>query len=166
MVLGKTQARFSASSLSNSPTGVQSARKFKFNFLAACLVASGLLASATGAFAASGEPLLDAEKVQHLSCVKQGERLLCEVEKTSDRASAPNQAPENLKSSTVTINLQMLTPQEQESLANILLWLTYLIPSGACVGILLYDKYCLHRATALNQKIEVLEKLWKQTTQN
>ena len=165
MVLGKTQARFSASSLSNSPTGVQSARKFKFNFLAACLVASGLLASAS-ASAASVEPLLDAEQVQHLSCVKQGERLLCEVEKTSDRASAPNQTPESLKSSTVTINLQMLTPQEQESLANILLWLTYLIPSGACVGILLYDKYCLHRATALNQKIEVLEKLWKQTTQN
>ncbi|MBD2003969.1 hypothetical protein [Funiculus sociatus] len=139
--------------------------KFKLNFLAACLAAWGLLACAS-ASAASVEPVLDAEQVQHLSCVKQGERLLCEVEKTSDRASAPNQAPESLKSSTVTINLQMLTPQEQESLANILLWLTYLIPSGACVGILLYDKYCLHRTTALNQKIEVLEKLWKQTTQN
>lgn len=165
MVLGITQARFSASSLSNSPTGVQSAMKFKFNFLAACLAASGLLACAS-ASAASVEPLLDAEQVQHLSCVKQGERLLCEVEKTSDRASAPNQAAESLKSSTVTINLQMLTPQEQESLANILLWLTYLILGGACVGVVLYDKYCLDRATALTQKIEVLEKLWKQTSQN
>ncbi|MBD1836548.1 hypothetical protein H6F61_28675 [Cyanobacteria bacterium FACHB-472] len=140
--------------------------KFKFNFLAACLAASGLLACTTGAFAASVEPVLDAEQVQHLSCVKQGDRLLCEVERTSDRASAPNQAAESLKSSTVTINLQMLTPQEQESLANILLWLTYIILGGACVGVVLYDKYCLHRATALTQKIQVLEKLWKQTSQN
>lgn len=146
-----------------------SAMKFKlFNLLTVCLATSGLLAPAQAAFGYSEEP-------QHLVCVKEAQHLLCEVEtsRERDRSSAPNQgagkeakATESLKSSNVTVVPPLLTPAQLGSIANILIWFSYLVPCGLVLGIFLYDKYCVYRAAVLNEQIETLERLWQYGSDN
>lgn len=71
----------------------------------------------------------------------------------------------NLKSSTVNAVPPLLSPAQQTSIANILLWFGYLLPCGVCLGIFLYDKYCAYRSALLKQQIEILERMWQQSTQ-
>jgi hypothetical protein len=174
MVLSLTGERCRQSSqLSRSGIALKSPRKSKlFNLLAVCLATSGLLAPAKGAFAHSGEQQINPEQAQHLVCVKQGQHLLCEEQESSKQELGWNQATLNesqstdsLKSSTVTVVPQMLSPAEQGSIANILIAVGYLVPCGLILGIFLHDKYYAYRAAVLNEQIERLERLWKQSTQ-
>lgn len=150
--------------------------KFKlFNLLTVCLATSGLLAPAQAAFGQSVERQMNLEEAQHLVCVKQAQHLVCDVEtsKEPNSESAPNQGAvksakvtESLKSSTVTVVPQLLTPAQQGSISNILIWFSYVLPCGLVLGILLSDKYCAHRSAVLNEQIEFLERLWQYGSDN
>lgn len=184
MVLSETHACSELiSPLSTSETHSKSAMKFKlFNFLTICLATSGLLAPAGAAFGYSKEGQI--KEVQHLVCVKEDGHLVCEVEKSREgetpadeqllRESTPKQeavksdkATDSPKSSTTSAFLQPLTPAQQGTIANIILGFLYLVlPSGLCLGIFLYDKYCAYRAAVLHKQVEFLEKLWEQSTQH
>ena len=148
--------------------------KFKlFNLLAVCLATSGGLALSQAAFGHSVERHLNVEQVQHLVCVKEGQHLLCDIEKSGkhDTESAYQgpvkevKAPLDLKSSTVNVVSQGLSPAQQKSIANILLGIGYVIPCSTCLGMFLYDKYCAYRSAVLKEQLEILERVWKQTAQ-
>jgi hypothetical protein len=70
------------------------------------------------------------------------------------------------KPSSANVVPQVLSPAQQKSIANIALWIGYLLPCGACLGIFLYDKYSAYRSAILKEQIEMLERLWKQTHQH
>jgi hypothetical protein len=109
-----------------------------------------------------------------LISVKEEHNLLRDIEKSGERASESAQqqavkevkATEKLKSSTVNDVPQLLSPAQQKSIANIALWIGYLVPCGACLGIFLYDKYYAYRSALLKEQIDMLERLWKQTSQH
>ena len=192
MILGLTGAGCRLNSQS-SKSGIDSKSVIKFrlfNLLTVCLATSGLLAPGQAAFGHSVKRQINLEEAQHLVCVKEGEHLLCDIDTSSQRnslgeshaANAPSyantsqewtpsqevvggaKATESLKSSTVAVVPQLLTPAQQGSIANILLGFGYLLPCGTCLGIFLYDKYCGYRVAVLNKQIESLERLWKQST--
>jgi hypothetical protein len=145
-----------------------------FNLLALCFVTSGSLTPSQAAFGHSVERQINVEQAQHLISVKEEHNLLRDIEKSGERASESAQqqavkevkATEKLKSSTVNDVPQLLSPAQQKSIANIALWIGYLVPCGACLGIFLYDKYCAYRSALLKEQIDMLERLWKQTSQH
>jgi hypothetical protein len=150
--------------------------KFKlFNLIAVCLVTSGLLALPLAAFGNSAEEPNNPEQTQQKLCVKQGELLLCNVEKSRqrDRESVKTQvtinkpqAPDSLQSSKINVVPELLSPAQQDSIANIVLWIGYLIPCCTFLGIFLYDQYCDYHSAKLNGQIEMLERLWQKTSQH
>ena len=150
--------------------------KFKlFNLFTVCLATSGLLAPAQSVFAHSVEPQINTEAPQHFVCVKQLQHLVCDLEnsKGRDRSSPSNQeavnkakATESLKVSNTFNIIPPLTPTQQESVANIFLWLTYLLPLGFGLGLFLYDKYSAYRSAVLHKQIELLERLWQYGSDN
>jgi hypothetical protein len=150
--------------------------KFKlFNILTICLATSGLLALAIAAFGHNVGRKINVESAEHLVCLKEEQHLLCGVEKSRqpDKKEAGNQAavklakvPVPLKSSTVTVVGQLLSPAQQHTIANMILGFSYLVlPCGLALGIFLYDKYFIYRSAVLNEQIEFLERLWKQSTE-
>jgi hypothetical protein len=151
-----------------------------FNLLTLGLATSGLLAPGA-AFGYTGERQISSEEAQHLVCVPQGQRLLCDVEKKEDspgaswtRESAGNQVSENeanptqsLKSSTLTVVPPLLTPAQQGTIADILLGFTYFVlPCGLALAIFWHDKYSAYRTAAIEEQIELLERLWKQSSEH
>ena len=149
--------------------------KFKFfNLLTVCLATSGLLAPAQSAFGDIVEPQMNTEP-QHFVCVKQAQHFVCDLENSGkrDRSLASNQgsvneakATESLNSSNVVTVVPSLTPTQQESVANIFIWLTYLLPLGLGLGLFLYDKYWAYRSAVLHKQIDLLERLWQYSSDN
>lgn len=146
-----------------------------FNLIAVCLATSGLLALPVAAFGNNPEEPNNPEQTQQTLCVKQGELLLCNVEKSRqrDRESVRNQvtlnelqSPDSLPSSEINVVPNLLSPAQQNSIANIVLGIGYLIPCCTFLGIFLYDKYCDYHSAKLNGQIEMLERLWQQTSQH
>ncbi len=146
-----------------------------FYLLTVCIaVSGGLLIPSQAAFSHSVERQLNLEQAQHLVCRKEGQHFLCNVENREERnrelanqdAVKRIQSSEKLKSSTVNVVPQLLTSDQQRGIVNILLGLGFLIPCGALLGIFLYDKYCAYRSAVLREQIELLERLWKQTSQH
>ncbi len=168
-------AEFS-SQFSRNGIGAKSSMKFKlFNILTICLATSGLLAPATATFGQNVGRKINLESAEHLVCVKEEQHLLCDVENSRqrDKKEAGNQAAVKLakvsvplKSSTVTVVGQLLSPAQQKTIANMILGFSYLVlPCGLALGIFLYDKYFVYRSAVLNEQIEFLERLWKQSTE-
>lgn len=178
MILGLTGARDRRFlPLSRSDSSSSSAAKSKlFNLLTVCLAASGLLAPAQAAFGYEADQQIQGKEVQHLVCVKQGQQLLCNVEASpdgeSDRELTQSQgsvqdakATGSPKAYTATVVPQLITPTQQAFIGNALLGLSYLVPCGLVLGLFMYDKYSAYRLAVLNEQVERLEKLWKQSTQ-
>jgi hypothetical protein len=145
--------------------------KFKlFNLLAVGVATLGGLAASQSAFGHSVEQQKNLEQVQYLVCVKERGHSLCDIDKSGERNSESaravavkqGKAALDLNSSNVNVVPQLLNPEQQKSIANIVLWFGYLVPFSACLGIFLYDKYGDYRSTILNKQIEMLETLWKQ----
>ncbi|HEY9674838.1 MAG TPA: hypothetical protein V6D11_25585 [Waterburya sp.] len=146
-----------------------------FYLLTVCIaISGGLLIPSKAALSHSVERQGNREQAQHLVCTKEGEHFLCNVEKRGerDRESANQnavkkiQSSDKLKSSTVNVAPQLLSSEQQRVIVNILLGIGFLIPCGALLGICLYDKYCAYRSAVLKEQIELLERLWKQTSQH
>lgn len=135
--------------------------KYKFfSLLPVCLAASGCLAIAPIAL---GQSL---EEVQHLTCVKDAQGLMC---KTEERDSEPVRnpgnglkagVPESLKVSTIAAP-QLITSAQLEFISNVLLgFLYFVLPTGIGLAIYMHDKYSSYRSAMLEKQIEILERLW------
>ena len=145
--------------------------KFKFfNLLLICLATSGGLAPSQATFAQSVERQINVEQPQHLVRVKEGQHLLYDRNRESQSVNQATvkevKAVVDPKPSSANVVPQVLSPAQQKSIANIALWIGYLLPCGACLGIFLYDKYSAYRSAILKEQIEMLERLWKQTHQH
>ncbi len=149
--------------------------KFKLcNLTLVCLATLGGLASSQAAFAQAVEQQINPEQTEHLICVKEGQHLLCDIQKNEEReqqsahrgAVKEAKAAVPLKTSTDNVVPQLLSPAQQRLMANILLGIGYLLPCGVCLGIFLYDKYRTYRCALLKQQIEILERMWQQSTQH
>lgn len=126
--------------------------KFKpFSLLTVCLAASGCLAIAPTAFGQSPEQHINGENVQHLTCVKDAQGLMC---KTEERDSEPAGNPGNV----------MISSAQLELISNVLLgFLYFVLPTGIGLAIFLHDKYSSYRSAILDKQIEILERLWMQS---
>jgi hypothetical protein len=148
--------------------------KFKlFNHLGVCLLTSGFLAIASSAFGQSVELQINGENVQHLTCVKDTQGLMCKTEqrdsqstqKTADVREAGT--AKSLKASTLMPVPQLLSSAQLEFISNVLLGFLYLVlPVGLGLGIFLHDKYYAYRSNLLSTQMELLERLWKQSSQH
>jgi hypothetical protein len=141
-----------------------------FYLLTVCIaISGGLLIPSKAALSYSVERQSNPEQAQHLVCRKEGEHFLCNVEKreSPDQDAVKKiQSTDKLKSSTVNSFPQLLSSDQQRVIVNILLGLGFLIPCGTLLGIFLYDKYYAYRSAVLKEQIELLERLWKQTSQH
>ncbi|MFN6568924.1 hypothetical protein [Dendronalium sp. ChiSLP03b] len=108
---------------------------------------------------------------RHTELVKT-QNLDCEYKKSSaDNATlSPQAASTNSSSYQASIPdsdrncvHQMLTAAEQYKLAAILQWFILLTPIFVGLGIIVYDRYLVYRAAVLQEKIEMLERLWQQS---
>ena len=61
---------------------------------------------------------------------------------------------------------QLLSPTEQDSIANTFIWLSYLVPFSLGLGLFLSDRYCAYRAAVLHEQIERLERMWQYGSDN
>lgn len=146
-----------------------------FYLLTICIaISGGLLIPSKAAFSHSMERQSSLEQAQHLLCIKEGQHFLYNVEKRGERhresadqdAVKKIQSTDKLKSHTVNVVPQLLSSEQQRAIVNIVLGLGFLIPCGTLLGIFLYDKYCAYRSAVLKEQIELLERLWKQTSQH
>ena len=146
-----------------------------FNLTTVFLATSGLLAPVQVAFGRSLPEHTETDALQHLVCVKEKQHLLCDIDNSEKRNSQAeqNQGTANetkatgSNASTDAALTQIVTPTEQESIANLLLIFIYLVlPSGLGLGIFLHNRYCVHRAAAIQKQIALLEKLWQHGSDN
>ncbi|UKO98939.1 hypothetical protein [Nostoc sp. UHCC 0870] len=58
---------------------------------------------------------------------------------------------------------QVVTIAESYKLAIIIQWFIVLIPIFIGLGIIIHDRYLVHRAAMLKEQVEMLERLWQQS---
>ncbi|WP_066377330.1 MULTISPECIES: hypothetical protein [unclassified Anabaena] len=133
------------------------------NVLTVCLV--------TFAVVSPGLVVLNFVWEKHIEFVKT-QKLLYEVSKlnatdTSISISNINQNSSQAlfarKSPTCQIFNQMLANIEHYKILIIFQWLIILTPAMIGLGIVIYDKYLIYRASLLQAQIEMLERLWQQS---
>ena len=121
-----------------------------FNSLTIGLVTSGLLAIAPAAFAQATKSQGSAE-VEHLTCVKDAQGLMCKAQDRDSQVAA--------------INTKVAPIMNSEQLGHwsdaLLACLYFVLPTGLGLAVFLSDK----RSEFLSEQIERLEKLWSQTPQ-
>jgi hypothetical protein len=126
-----------------------------FNPLTAGLIAAGLLTIAPIAVAQSTTLQMPTAEVEHLTCVRDAQGLMCKPESRDN-------APANLVNAPATATEylpQLVSPQQLGQFSDALLVCLYLVfPAGLGLAILLHDK----RSELLSARIEQLEKLWNQ----
>lgn len=155
--------------------------KFRLFHLVILLATSGLLAPTQAALGFVPTQQTNKEKVRWV-CVEQAQQLLCDVDRkketlaiahqeqstTSNQATTQESATAKLKSSAVTIvpPIAMLpfSPPQEKLIANTLIELSYLLPSGLLLWILISESYSAYRSTMLRRQIELLERLWQSSS--
>lgn len=123
------------------------------------MLSGGLITSA-----AAAQPINASKQnsqVQHLTCVKDAQGLMCKVDEALNPSSSGVQqkivAKADLTPSELAINEQL------GQMSNILLGIIYLgLPIALVFAILLHDK----RVAELAQSIEGLERIWNQNPQS
>ncbi|AFY41411.1 hypothetical protein [Nostoc sp. PCC 7107] len=125
------------------------------NVLTVCLVALIVISPAMVALKVVWE--------KHGELVK-AQNLICEV----NNINKVNQALEPVVTAGVNncdrhIVNQPLTTDFVYKLAIILQWFILLTPVCIGLGILVYDRYLVHRAAVFQEQVEMLEKLWQQS---
>lgn len=134
--------------------------------LAICLATSALLATTQAkTFAQSAESHMEAEAALNLVCVKKSQYFICRQENKTQPGddSLQNQGTAGATRITATIVPQLLSPAQQELMANILIGLSYLLPAGLGLGIYIYDRYADYRCSILKQQVETLERIWERS---
>jgi hypothetical protein len=163
MGLGLTQAQHRPSSQlsKGKPTSKIVGKMQLFSFLATSVATFGLFAPTQAAFGYSGAQQTNLAETQHLDCVKKdAQHLLCKVEPQNQKAVQVTQSDKSAQL------LPHLSSAQSSRLANFFIWLSFLIPSGVCLGFFLHHEYSAYRTTVLNRQIELLERLWQYDSDN
>lgn len=129
-----------------------------FNSLAAGLIAFGLVTIAPSLAFAQTIPSQESE-VEHLTCVKDAQGLMCKADDRDKEAASDESATMQPTSTTP----QILSSEQLGQFSNVLLGCLYFVlPTGLGLAIFLHD----NRSKTLNEQIERLEKLWSQNPQH
>ncbi|MEO8893064.1 MAG: hypothetical protein ABI417_16365, partial [Coleofasciculaceae cyanobacterium] len=131
------------------------------------IAAAGLL-FATPTFAQDTPAAVNPSK-QQLSCVTEGQRLICDVQKPgqpSQSKTFEQQSYTGNASTTVALTpvkrTALFTPELDETLANALLWITFLsLPIGTSVAIWRYDQHAREQMVKLTEQMATLERIWQ-----
>lgn len=140
-----------------------------FAVLAICIATSGLLATTpSAAFSRDANSQMEVEAAVHLTCVKEAEHFICEPEKAirTGENLGQHRGTTDATRVTATVIPQFLNSAQQALVSNSLLGLTYLLPIGLGLGILMCDKYANYRSAFLRQQVEILERIWQQRHQH
>ncbi len=154
--------------------------KFRLFHLVILLATSGLLAPTQAALGFVPTQQTNKEKVRWV-CVEQAQQLLCDVDRKKEtlaiadqeQSTTSNQATTKesataIKSSAVTIvppiDMLPFSPPQEKLIANTLIELSYLLPSGLLLWILISESYSAYRSTMLTRQIELLERLWQSSS--
>lgn len=128
--------------------------------LTVCLVTLGVLAPAILTFGLIFE--------EHIN-IQEARNFVYELSNNSkgDRHYTPNRKTTKSHKETESLNscsalTEQLLPAEQSDL---LKFIFFVLPSGVCLAIFLYDRYCVYRTALLKEQIEMLERLWQQSMQ-
>lgn len=162
-------ADFARSQTQPIPQNTSRATAKLLAFLAVCLATPGLLATTqTVAFSRDANSEMKAETSLHLTCIKQAEHFICQPQKTVQTGEnlGQHQSTTDVTRVTATVVPQFLSPAQQKLISNILIGLTYLLPIGFGLGILMCDRYTRYRSAFLKQQVEVLERIWQQSHQH
>lgn len=132
--------------------------RFKLlKFLTFCLVTLVVLSPEIVVFSEVWQRHIELVQTQHL---------VCEVNQssTSKVVLSLEQKTTDLEQDRTNFVKQNLTT-EQYKIVKTLEWFFLLFP--ICIGILiiLYERYLVYRAVIFQQKIEMLERLWQQSTE-
>ncbi|MBE9004569.1 hypothetical protein IQ259_05855 [Fortiea sp. LEGE XX443] len=100
---------------------------------------------------------------KHIELVKT-QNLNCELNKISkaNQALYPSVTAGANNCDRPVVNKALMTDFAYK-LAIILQWFILLTPVGIGLGILVYDRYLVHRAAVFQEQVEMLEKLWQQS---
>ena len=136
---------------------------------------SGLIAPAQVVFAGSLAEQTETATAQHLVCVKEEQHFLCDIDNSEKRNSQAEQNRGTAKATKATGSnpsneaavTQIVTPAQQERIANFfLIFIYFILPGGLGLGMFLHNRYCVHRAAAIQKQIELLERLWQHGSDN
>ena len=126
--------------------------------------------------AASGQSLEQQtpQETQHLVCHKQVQHWLCDVDQSrgsqelAGNAGAVQQDRVTADSKSAPANAiqPVISSAQQRSIANIFIWLSYLLPCGLGLGFFLHYRYRIYRDVILQKQIETLEQLWQYGSDN
>lgn len=131
------------------------------NLGVACLTAASFAIALPSGLSQTIQP----EDIQHLTCTKQGQKLICDIE-TMDSQTSPSRSPSEQQLSVPT-RTYLLSPNLDEKLANILLAISFIgLPVGLILVILWFDKHPAEQDSKLQRQIETLERIWNQTSQS
>lgn len=88
---------------------------------------------------------MEAEAALHLTCAKEAEHFICHPQKSVQIGEnlGQHQGTVSVTRVTATVVPQFLSPEAQELISNSALGLTYLLPLGLGLGILMCDRACL-----------------------
>lgn len=151
------------------PRSRSRAASFKFT----ALLSTGLVAASfLGAAPSLGQTATVAQapnETQNLTCVTEGQRLLCEVQKIGQapKTIAFEQKPHAGKASqtlelTPVTSTALISPELDERIANVLLWAFYLsFPASAIAAVWCYDRRAREQTAVLVQNIAALERIWQ-----
>lgn len=140
--------------------------------LSACIAASSLLMPTPAAFG-QNVTTADTNDVQHLTCVKEGQRLVCDIQQpgqpnkviTFEQKPYTGKASESVELTPVA-RTALISPELDEIFASTLLWVFYIgLPINVVLAIWLHDKRTSKRTAELKEQVDMLERIWKQNPQ-
>ncbi len=105
----------------------------------------------------------------HLVCHKQAEHWLCDdksIQGSAKDEGAVQQETTAASQPPASATQQALSPNQQRSISNIFILLSYLLPCGLGLGFFLHYRYSLYRDVVLQKQIETLERLWQYGSDN
>jgi hypothetical protein len=154
----------------NQPRSLQSvALKCKIaSLLSTCVAAASLLVSAP-AFAQSASMPANSDVQKNLTCVTEGQRLVCDVQQpgqpnqsmTFEQKADTGKASETVELTPVK-RTAIFSPELDGMLSSGLLWTFYLsLPISVIVAIWRYDQRDREQMVKLVEQVATLERIWQ-----
>jgi hypothetical protein len=152
--------------LNNQQRSLKTSKSRFARVLSISLAAAGLLIS-TPSFAQDAPAEANPSK-QQLSCATVGQRL-CDVQKPGQPSQSKTFEPyagnaSKTVASTPVKRTALFTPELDETLANVMLWISFLsLPIGMSVAIWRYDQHAREQMVKLTEQMATLERIWQNT---
>ncbi|QLE58200.1 hypothetical protein [Nostoc sp. TCL26-01] len=132
------------------------------NFLTVCLVTLAVLSPGLAVFSVVWIKHIEFAKTQKLNNEVNN---ISQANTITSTTNPPQNLPPHLVSTQFSDQnaVNQLLSAEYYRLATILQWFILLTPIFIGLGIIIYDRYLVYRATVLKEQIEMLERLWRQS---